>query len=137
MSGFARALLAFAFLIGCGGPKTSTTTSAGGTEEEKDCEPGRCLQDIAAKVKEHRDKARACFDERIAKQPDIQGNRILINFAIEKDGTVSEVSQSVKGDQIEDEEMVACVSAVIQQITFAPSAAGKRTRAYHSFEFSR
>lgn len=135
MSGFARALLALAVVVGCGGPKTSTTTSGG--SDEKDCEPGRCLQDIAAAIKEHRDKARACFDQRIAKQPDIQGNRILINFAIEKDGTVSEVTQSVKGDQIEDDEMVACVSAVIEQITFAKSATGKRTRAYHSFEFSR
>lgn len=136
MSGFARALFAFAFVIGCGGPKTSTTSSGGGGDDT-DCEPGRCLSDIAAVIKQHRDKARACFDQRIAQQPDIQGNRILINFAIEKDGTVSEASQSVKSDQIEDAEMVECVANVIKGITFAASPAGKRTRAYHSFEFTR
>lgn len=121
----------------CSGPtKTSGVNGGDDTVPETDCEPGRCLTDIANAVKEHREKARACFDDGVAKR-DIKGNRVLINFRIEADGTVSEASQSVKGDQIEDPEVVACMTDVIKQITFAKSAAGKRTRAYHSFEFAR
>lgn len=122
-------------LAGCGGGQTSTR--GGDPSAAADCEPGRCLDDIAKTVKEHRAEARACFDARIAAQPDIQGERVLINFAIEADGTVSDASQSVKGDQIEDAEMVECIANVIRGITFSKSANGKRTRAYHSFEFAR
>lgn len=118
--------------LGCSG----STKKQDDTIPEDDCEPGRCLDDIARTVKEHRDKARACYDARRAKEPTIKGNRVLVNFAIEADGTVTEATQSVKGDQIEDAEIVTCITEVIKQITFAKSGNGKRTRAYHSFEFT-
>ncbi|MBA3397903.1 MAG: hypothetical protein H0T89_35090 [Deltaproteobacteria bacterium] len=48
-----------------------------------------------------------------------------------------EPEQSVKDGQLDDVEVVACIADILKEIQFAPSPAGKRTRAYHTFEFAR
>ncbi len=49
---------------------------------------------------------------------------------------VVETSQGIQDGQMEDAELVACVSEVIKTIRFASSPAGKTTRAYHRFELT-
>lgn len=119
-------------ILGCGGGKPAATASGEGAEDKRTCEPGRCLEDIAAKVQENRATARACYDA----NPTPGGGRVIVNFTIDPTGKVVEASQSVKGEQITDELVVACIVDAIKEIEFAPSAKGKRTKAYHTFEFA-
>ena len=121
-----RSLIA-CLLFACGGGSAKSTTAP-----TKTCEPGRCLEDFAAKVQEHRATARACYDAK----PTPEGGRVIINFEIDPTGKVVDASQSVKDEQIQDREIVACIIDVIKEIQFAASAAGKTTKAYHTFEFS-
>ena len=99
------------------------------------CEPGRCLEDISAKIQEKRDAARACYDTMLKTKPGVKG-RLIINFRIDAGGTVTETSQGMQDDQLTDETLVTCVSEVVKAVKFAKSPAGKNTRAYHQFEFS-
>ena len=122
-----RALLLL--VIGCAG---GSKGASGGPA----CEPGRCLEDLSRVISEHRAEARTCYDNGLKRVPAIKDGRIIINFEIDPDGKVIDASQSVKGDQIEDPEVVACVTDVIKEIRFPKSASGKRTRGYHSFEFA-
>jgi hypothetical protein len=122
-------------LIGCGGGKKTTTTPADPAEEAADCEPGRCLADISARVVDHRAEARECYEEGQKRIPDMQG-RIIVNFEIDPDGKVLDASQSAQDEQIMDEQVVRCVEDVVRAITFAKSEKGKTTRAFHRFEFS-
>jgi hypothetical protein len=138
----ARALLATA-LLACGSSKPTTTTTASGDTvagdragEQASCEPGRCLDDIRAAIGEHRPQARACYDEGRKRQPDLAGGKIIINFTIAADGTVTDAEQGMQDDQITEPGVVDCVSEVIKQVRFAPSAKGKTSRAYHRFEFA-
>ena len=78
-------------------------------------------------------EARACYDALSTQK--VKG-RLIINFRIDADGNVTETSQGMQDDQIQDETLVTCVSDVIKSVKFAKSSAGKRTRAYHQFEFS-
>jgi hypothetical protein len=122
-----------------GSHKPATTATATGDDagDATACEPGRCLEDISAAVKRHRPAARACFDAAAAQNPALQGGRLIINFRIDAEGKVSEVSQGMQDDQITDESVIACVGDVIEKLEFARSPAGKATRAYHQFEFAR
>jgi hypothetical protein len=129
-----------AVAIACSGshkPATTAPATGDGAETGTACEPGRCLEDISATVKQHRPAARACFDAAAAKNPALQGGRLIINFRIDAEGKVSEVSQGMQDDQISDEGVIACVGGVIEKLEFARSPAGKATRAYHQFEFAR
>jgi hypothetical protein len=118
--------------VACGGGSKPATGPAGDGDGTS-CEPGRCLADISAKISERKSEARACYDALSTQK--VKG-RLIINFRIDPDGNVSETSQGMQEDQIQDETLVGCVSDVIKSVKFAKSAAGKRTRAYHQFEFS-
>jgi hypothetical protein len=136
----ARALLA-TVLLACGSSKPATTTATGDTggapdSEQASCEPGRCLDDIRAAIGERRPQARACYDEARKRQPDLASGKIIINFTIAADGTVTDAEQGMQDDQITEPGVVDCVSEVIKQVRFAPSAKGKTSRAYHRFEFA-
>ncbi len=121
----------------CGGKgKPATTTPEdSGSGDDTACEPGRCLPDISARVEDRRPEARACYDEALKRVPELKG-RLIINFEINPDGTVADASQSAQDDQIMDEEVVACIADVIKGITFAKSERGKRSRAFHRYEFN-
>jgi hypothetical protein len=115
------------------GSKQSTGPTAGGDDEgNKSCEPGRCLADISKQIQARKPEARACYDALAGKTK----GRLIINFRIDAEGNVTETSQGMQDDQIQDETLVTCVSDVIKSVKFAKSAAGKNTRAYHQFEFS-
>jgi len=127
-----------AVLLGaCGKGKTETTAPKASDEENPDamCEPGRCLEDISKNIGERRADARACYEAGLKRDPKMQG-KIIINFAIDSEGVVGETSQGMQDGQIEDQDVVACVSEVIKTVRFAGSPKGKTTRAYHRFEFS-
>jgi len=126
-----RSLLVIALAAACGGQPKQGATSP----EEKGCEPGRCLGDISKTIGEHRTAARACYDAGRKKQPKLEG-QLVINFEIDAEGTVVDTRQGMQDGQLEDTEVVDCVSDVIKQIKFPKSAAGKSTRGYHRFEFS-
>ncbi len=128
MLSFTHACLVLAGVAACGGsPKPAAA-------EKSDCERGRCLEDIATAVKARRPDSRACYDAR----PDLPAGQITMNFQIAPDGSVVEPEQSVRRDgQLDDVEVVACIADVLKEIKFAASPAGKRTRAYHTFEFAR
>lgn len=133
-----RAALLFVVLAAaaCGGKGTTTATTPGDSgDPADDCEPGRCLADISARVEDRRPAARACYDEGQKRVPELQG-RLIINFEIDPDGKVVDASQSAQDEQIVDEQVVACVEDVIRGITFAKSQRGKRTRAFHRYEFN-
>ncbi len=118
-----------ALIAGCAGtPKAESTKS--------DCEPGRCLADISRLIKEHRSEARACYDEGLKRAPSIKDGTIILNYEIDADGIATEVTQSTKDDQIQDVDVVICVTGVVQAITFPKSAKGTKTRGYHAFEFA-
>lgn len=114
------------FAVACGGGQKTA-------EQQKECETGRCLPDIASRVQERRAEARTCFDTYAAGAGD---SRVIVNFEIDPAGTVVDASKSVKDDQLDNAEAVACIIDVIKEIEFPASAKGKRTRAYHTFEFS-
>jgi hypothetical protein len=118
-------------LAACPGKKS--TTPAGG-DDGTQCEPGRCLDDISQALAGHRAESRACYDTAAKKTPNLAG-RIIINFRIDEQGHVTETSQGMQDDQIQDQDLVNCVSEVIKKVTFNPSSKGKTTRAYHQFEF--
>ena len=118
-------------------PTGASTATGDAAETGTACEPGRCLADISATVKQQRPAARACFDAAAAQNPALEGGRLIINFRIDAEGKVSEVSQGMQDNQISDEGVVACVGDVIEKLQFAKSPAGKATRAYHQFEFAR
>jgi hypothetical protein len=122
-----------ALAIACGGGAKPATTGGGGGGESTSCEPGRCLEDIAKAVAERKPEARACYDALSTSK--VKG-RLIINFRIDAEGNVTETSQGMQEDQIQDETLVTCVSDVIKSVKFAKSNAGKTTRAYHQFEFS-
>jgi hypothetical protein len=125
--------------VACGGkstPAATTPEDPGGGDGDTDCEPGRCLPDISARVEDRRPAARACYEEGVKRLPDLEG-RLIINFEINPDGTVADASQSAQDDQIMDEQVVACVADVIKGITFAKSERGKRSRAFHRYEFNK
>jgi hypothetical protein len=126
--------------LGCGGSKPPTMTPTGGgagDTSEGGCEPGRCLADISSLIKERRPAARACYDDAAKANPALPAGRIIINFRIDENGDVTETSQGMQDNQVEDEGVVTCIGDVIKQIKFAKSPSGKTTRAYHEFEFSR
>jgi hypothetical protein len=121
---------------GCGGKgKAATNGAAEPADDQADCEPGRCLADVSARVEDRRPAARACYDEGQKRVPELQG-RLIINFEIDPDGVVVDASQSAQDEQIMDEEVVACVVDVIRGITFAKSEKRKTTRAFHRYEFN-
>lgn len=126
-----------AVLLGaCSGKsKTAEPTSPADGTPDTQCEPGRCLEDISKNISERRADARACYEAGLKRVPTMQG-KIIINFAIDSEGVVGETSQGMQDGQIEDPEVVACVSEVIKTVRFAGSPKGKTTRAYHRFEFS-
>lgn len=134
--------IAIACCFACGGkPQQQTAASESTVDPSTDqgpasCEQGRCLADISGAILQQRAKTRACYDAGRKRQPTIEG-RLIINFKIGPDGEVSETSQGMQDDQITEPGVVECVSEVIKNIKFAKSPAGKSTRAYHLFEFTR
>lgn len=118
-------------LAACHGKKSNAP--AGG-DDGTQCEPGRCLDDISQALAAHRAESRACYDAAVKKTPGLAG-RVIINFRIDAQGNVSEPSQGMQDDQIQNEELTACLTGVVQKVTFAASKKGKTTRAYHQFEF--
>jgi hypothetical protein len=132
----ASLVVAAVLIAACGkSTRTDTTPSGGNGSDATPCEPGRCLEDISKQIGDRRSDARACYDSARQRVPNIAG-KIIINFAIDNEGVVGETSQGMQDEQIEDPELVTCVSDVIKTIRFATSAAGKTTRAYHRFEFT-
>lgn len=129
----------FLLLASCSGKSKPPVVTSGGEEGGADgpatgCEPGRCLEDISRLIAERKSDSRACYDNARKRDPKLEG-KIIINFAIDSEGVVGETSQGMQDGQIEDQEVVTCVSEVIKTVRFAKSPAGKTTRAYHRFEF--
>ena len=133
-------------LAACGGGKKADTTPTGGDggsgggggdtgDGASACEPGRCLDDIKRLIAERKSDSRACYDAARKRNAGLAG-KVIINFAIDSEGVVGETSQGMQDGQLEDQELVACLSAVINTVRFAASPKGKTTRAYHRFEFS-
>ena len=136
-------------LTACGGGKKADTittptggsdgaSAAGGGDSgdgAQTCEPGRCLDDIKRAIAERKTDARACYDAARKRNPGLAG-KVIINFAIDSEGVVGETSQGIQDGQLDDQELVACLSAVINTVRFAASPKGKTTRAYHRFELS-
>ncbi|HEY5933523.1 MAG TPA: AgmX/PglI C-terminal domain-containing protein [Kofleriaceae bacterium] len=124
-----RAVSLVALAIGCGGKQRAATV-------DSDCEPGRCLEDVSRIMKDRRPEMRSCYELAHAQDNTLEG-RLTVNFVIDPKGDVVETSPSVRDGEIENAELFDCLSAVVSRIKFAASAAGKRTRAYHVFEFKK
>jgi hypothetical protein len=116
-------------VFGCGHPPAAPATGGSGAGSA-DCEPGRCLENISEVISSHKAESRAC-----TKNKKLNG-RVIINFTIDATGKVGEASQGMQGEQIEDPELVTCLTEVVKAIEFAKSAKGRSTRAYHRFEFN-
>jgi len=127
-----RWLPGIALIAACGGGGHATS---GTGPSEGSCEPGRCLGDISRTIGEHKAEARACFEAGKKKQPKLVG-QLVINFEIDAEGSVVDTSQGMQDGQLDDADVVACVSDVVKKIKFPKSAAGKSTRGYHRFEFA-
>jgi hypothetical protein len=123
-------LFALVLASGCGGPRAPAAPEA-----TAGCEPGRCMDDISGAIAAQRAAARACFDAWAKRDPSLQG-QIIIKFEIDATGAVIDASQGMEPDQISDPDVVACVTEVVKRVTFAKSAHGKSSRAFHRFEFS-
>lgn len=130
------ALLVLALAIGCGGsPKPASEGAASADPAEGDCEPGRCMRDIAERLEPHRPAARACYLAGHERDPSLQGT-IVINYEIDPDGNVVDASQSTRDEQIMDTAVIDCIIAVVREVKFGKSARGKSTRGFHRYEFS-
>ena len=119
-----------ALAISCGGAPRATPPAG------NDCEAGRCLEDVSRIMKEHRPEMRSCYELAHAQDNALEG-RMTVNFVIDPTGDVVETSPSVRDGEIENTELFDCLGAIISRIKFTASAAGKRTRAYHVFEFKK
>jgi hypothetical protein len=128
-----RLALVVIAVLGCGGKSKQPPTIIG--QDGNACEPGRCLEDFAKQISERKPQTRACYDAFLVGKPGVKG-RVVINFRVDANGDVTETSQGMQDEQLEDETLVACISDVLKTVKFAKSAAGKATRAYHQFEFS-
>ncbi len=129
--------LLVACLVGCGGgAKRTAPTGPDADADAPECDPGRCLDDLAQRIEPHRAEARACYDSGRERDPDLEG-RVIINYEIDGSGTVVDAGQGIQGEQIEDPEVVECLIEVLKTVQFAESAAGRSTKAFHRFEFSR
>jgi hypothetical protein len=133
-----RSIILALIVVGCGGgPKSdsSTTGGGGGGGGDTSCEPGRCLDDIGSAFDRDPSAGRACYDG--GTDPAFAaGGRVVINFEIGPDGAVVDASQAMREGQITEQAVVDCLIGVVKGVTFAPSKAGKSTRAFHTFEFS-
>lgn len=120
------------FVIACGGAKS---TGGPPPAEKASCdEPGRCLEDISNTLSAYHADARACFDKEHTKNPKLKGGAMKVQFTIDADGKVKDLSES-SSDEITDPDVVQCVEGVVQKVQFPASAHKKTTRAYHKFEF--
>jgi len=123
--------IAVILVIGCSGAQQRPAPI-----EETGCEPGRCLDDVARVMKEHRPEMRACYELAQAQRAGLEGS-MTVNFVIDPQGAVVETSPSVRDGEIEDAELFDCLSSMVKQVTFMSSPTGKRTRAYHVFDFKK
>jgi len=130
-----RWLPGIVLIAACGGGGGGHGTGGGAGPNEGSCEPGRCLGDISRTIGEHKAEARACFEAGKKKQPKLAG-QLVINFEIDAQGSVVDTSQGMQDGQLDDADVVACVSDVVKKIKFPKSAANKSTRGYHRFEFA-
>ena len=124
-----RTVSFLALAIGCGGKQAAAPSG-------NDCEAGRCLDDVSRIMKEHRPEMRSCYELAHAQDNALEG-RLTVNFVIDPKGDVVETSPSVRDGEIENAELFECLGAIVSRIKFAASATGKRTRAYHVFEFKK
>ncbi len=131
----AFAIFTLALAIGCGGSKPDVAAAGDPAPSGGACEPGRCLEDISARIDDHRPAARACYEAGHDHDPTLQG-RLVINFEIDPEGTVTDAAQGSQDDQLTDASVVDCVLAVVRAVKFAQSARGKSTRAFHRYDFS-
>lgn len=130
-----------AWIVACSGsPKPPPGGGGGGggsgsgSEPTADaCEPGRCLADLAAAVEAKHADAVVCYDAARKKDAKVTG-RVVINFRIDPDGKVIDTSQGAQSGQVEDPQLVECLSGVIREVQFAASKKHSTTRAYHRFE---
>src|SRR5260221_11748281 len=123
-----RSLVMAIVVFGCSGHPAQAPATGGSAST--DCEPGRCLENISEVIGNHKTESRACL-----KNPKESG-RVIINFTIDAGGKVSEATQGMQGEQIEDPALVTCLTELVKKIEFAKSPKGKTTRAYHRFELN-
>jgi hypothetical protein len=97
-------------------------------------EPGRGTDDIRALIVARRDDARSCYDHALADHPGLNG-ALVIQWTIDPNGNVSDVSIDTSRSQIVDSNATACIEGVIRTIHFAPSARGYVTTATYPFDF--
>lgn len=117
-----------------GSPKPPPGGGSGsGSDASEACEPGRCLADLAAAVEARHADAVVCYDTARKKDPKVTG-RVVINFRIDADGKVIDASQGAQSSQVEDPQLVDCLSSLIRDVHFAASKKHSTTRAYHRFE---
>src|SRR5262245_25045104 len=105
-----RWLVGIVLVAACGG---GGHAASGAGPNESGCEPGRCLGDISRTIGEHKAEARACFEAGKKKQPKLVG-QLVINFEIDAAGSVVDTSQGMQDGQLDDADVVACVSDVVK-----------------------
>jgi hypothetical protein len=107
---------------------------AGGPGANKGGEMGRSRDDIRAIIVARRDEARACYDEGLKRNPQMEGD-LDIKWTIDPAGNVTEVSADDARSTIHDKGVADCIGAIVRRIRFAKSDKGKESRVHYPFNF--
>jgi hypothetical protein len=97
-------------------------------------EPGRTREDIRAIIAARRDQARACYDNGLANNPNMEGD-LDIKWTIDPDGNVTDASADDSKSTIHDKPTTDCILAIIRKIKFAKSNKGYESKMHYPFNF--
>ena len=72
---------------------------------------------IRAVVKSHNDEVKACYDEALSRDPELEGT-LVFRYDIHWPGRAKNIRLATVGSTIEDTELEACVTGVIARMKF-------------------
>ncbi len=119
--------------VGGAGGGTKLSQAAGDAGAPRAPEPGRSPADIKARVDAHREQIQACYEEGLKRRPGLEGD-LVVNWVIDPKGVMTKISIDTGKTQVVDDQVQACVMAVLKKIEFPPSPKGLESRATYPFK---
>lgn len=89
---------------------------------------------IADVIKQHRDKARACYEKAARDIPRLEGD-VVIHFVLDPDGKVQSAALNEERSTIQVPSLTSCVIGVIESLPFPGSSRRMETVVNYPFNF--